>query len=121
MNLSIIDQVIVVLYLVGIMSIGFAMKRQGRKGNGLLLPRRTATAVVGIGDVRLFQLFRYNRNDVDRIDLHCPWVKGHVGALAMGIPDHRVLFGVYGQMDPPVGRDDGSRMDENALRYGKSR
>jgi Na+/proline symporter len=32
MNLSIIDQVIVVLYLAGIMSIGFAMKRKAAKG-----------------------------------------------------------------------------------------
>ena len=32
MNLSTIDQVIVVLYLIGIMSIGFAMKRKAAKG-----------------------------------------------------------------------------------------
>ena len=69
MNLSVIDQVIVVLYLAVIMSIGFAMKRLCRKRHVIVFPRRPSTALVGTGDVGIVRFFRHHGHDVDRLDL----------------------------------------------------
>ena len=52
MNLSVLDQLIVVAYLAAIMGIGFAMKRRASKECLPTFGRQT-TSLVGAGNVRL--------------------------------------------------------------------
>ena len=77
--------------------------------------------MVGVGDVGFVLVFRHYGDDVDRFDLHRARLKRNVGSLAVGFPDHGLLFSLHGEMDPPLGRDDRSRMDEDAFRSGKGR
>ena len=80
----------------------FCDEAPGRKGDVFIFSWRSTASVVGTRDVRLIELFRYHRHNVDRLDLYRSRSKGNVGPLVVGISDHGVLPGVHGQVDPPI-------------------